>query len=709
MIRGITIEECLIAAMSAGETLFAAQFPQGYCGERFECFIGDKGVLGESSFEEVADQQCKGERWTGAYNGVAATYLGSGNRNAVYMIVPPLPMGDPCPNEAPPSDTPPSPQTTNSSLPTLEYGYCGERFECFIGDKGLLGESSFEEVADQQCKGERWTGAYNGVAATYLGSGNRNAVYMIVPPLPMGPLPPTAAEATSPHPGIIGGVVAVVVVALIVGIAFAFCRRMRTRADDCATVGGKPRQGPPASGGAVPWATSEDVDIVVAAPSMPSKAAPPPEAGALSIWPEPAPAHGIASEGAVFFVKADGAGSAPEPDLALDALVPWQNVPLHPEHIGYEVFNLHVTLPADLSKPPLRLLHIQAVIHRWEFLQVYESVPSGDYMEVPYCEAGSNVWDHTCMLSWRWAMGKPHAAEAGATTMSALQFLELKRKLKSVASAGLKYVWIDWACVPQYAGDPMVEIHRSRLYYARARAMIVLPGFRQLSRSPVMKILLHQAQLLLESSGGDDADVDHVIARALQRIINADAVASREYFGRVWTLAERMARHARREKLRQWLSLDIWLGMVVDAMLGGKGDAAAAIYWQKMFPTAVLQELSKVERAIQLAVEAFHPSQDLYKAVAELCRSGYTVWMSAVLQEEATRDWLKTYLLEEAGEIYSAFNSNDVVWSIYCFFCYDHDVTATKALRNLCAVAGVDATGTAVHQAIMAAQEHLES
>eukprot|EP00873_Tetraselmis_striata_P035306 jgi/Tetstr1/455570/TSEL_042389.t1 len=448
MIRGITIEECLIAAMSAGETLFAAQFPQGYCGERFECFIGDKGVLGESSFEEVADQQCKGERWTGAYNGVAATYLGSGNRNAVYMIVPPLPMGDPCPNEAPPSDTPPSPQTTNSSLPTLEYGYCGERFECFIGDKGLLGESSFEEVADQQCKGERWTGAYNGVAATYLGSGNRNAVYMIVPPLPMGPLPPTAAEATSPHPGIIGGVVAVVVVALIVGIAFAFCRRMRTRADD---------------------------------------------------W------------------------SAPEPDLALDALVPWQNVPLHPEHIGYEVFNLHVTLPADLSKPPLRLLHIQAVIHRWE-----------------------------------------------------------------------------------YAGDPMVEIHRSRLYYARARAMIVLPGFRQLSREP----------------------------------------------RRVWTLAERMARHARREKLRQWLSLDIWLGMVVDAMLGGKGDAAAAIYWQKMFPTAVLQELSKGG-------------------------AGRSSW-----RRRRHRDWLKTYLLEEAGEIYSAFNSNDVVWSIYCFFCYDHDVTATKALRK---------------------------
>jgi len=369
---------------------------------------------------------------------------------------------------------------------------------------------------------------------------------------------------------------------------------------------------------------------------------------------------------------------------------------------------MHVTLPDELSMPPLRLLHINAVAHRWEHLPVYEVVPSGDYIEVPYCEAGSDYWDQTCMLSWRWAMGKPSAMSEGATAMSEQQFAELRHKLRAAAEVGLMYVWIDWSCVPQYVGDPMVEIHRSRLYYARARTLIVLPGFRQLSTIPVMVILLHHAQLLLERSTGDNAANDRIIAQTLKRIIDAKAVASREYFGRVWTLAERMARHARKEKLCEWLSLDLWLGMVVDAMLGGKDDAAAAIYWQKLFPSDVLQQLSEVEQEISLAVEAFHTTKDLYKAVAELCRSGYRVWTNTALKEEASREWLKTYLLEEAGVVYSAFNNNDIVWSIYCFFCFEQDVTPTKALRNLCKVANVDAADSAVYKSILASQEEMQ-
>eukprot|EP00873_Tetraselmis_striata_P010534 jgi/Tetstr1/430798/TSEL_020582.t2 len=371
----------------------------------------------------------------------------------------------------------------------------------------------------------------------------------------------------------------------------------------------------------------------------------------------------------------------PPPHAALDARIRKRNAPLDPEHVGHEVYNMHVTLPDELSMPPLRLLHINAVAHRWEHLPVYEVVPSVDYIEVPYCEAGSDYWDQTCMLSWRWAMGKPSAMSEGATAMSEQQFAELRHKLRAAAEVGLMYVWIDWSCVPQYVGDPMVEIHRSRLYYARARTLIVLPGFRQLSTIPVM---------------------------TLKRIIDAKAVASREYFGRVWTLAERMARHARKEKLCEWLSLDLWLGMVVDAMLGGKDDAAAAIYWQKLFPSDVLQQLSEVEQEISLAVEAFHTTKDLYKAVAELCRSGYRVWTNTALKEEASREWLKTYLLEEAGVVYSAFNNNDIVWSIYCFFCFEQDVTPTKALRNLCKVANVDAADSAVYKSILASQEEMQ-
>mmetsp|Transcript_6318 Transcript_6318/g.16331 ORF Transcript_6318/g.16331 Transcript_6318/m.16331 type:complete len:195 (-) Transcript_6318:207-791(-) len=179
--------------------------------------------------------------------------------------------------------------------------------------------------------------------------------------------------------------------------------------------------------------------------------------------------------------------------------------------------------------------------------------------------------------------------------------------------------------------------------------------------------------------------------------------------GRVWTLAERMARHARKEKLCEWLSLDLWLGMVVDAMLGGKNDAAAAIYWQKLFPSEVLEQLSSVEQEINLALEASHASKNLYKAVAELCRSGYQVWASMALQEEATTEWLQTYLLEEAGQVYGAFNKNDIVWSIYCFFCYEQDVTASKALGNLCRIANVNIADLRMYKSIVAAQKELEN
>lgn len=66
----------------------------------------------------------------------------------------------------------------------------------------------------------------------------------------------------------------------------------------------------------------------------------------------------------------------------------------------------------------------------------------------------------------------------------------------------------------------MVEIHRSRLYYARACALLVLPGFRKLTGHPVMVIVLDQAKLLLEPRGGggcgDIPDSDRLIAHALK-------------------------------------------------------------------------------------------------------------------------------------------------------------------------------------------------
>ena len=49
--------------------------------------------------------------------------------------------------------------------------------------------------------------------------------------------------------------------------------------------------------------------------------------------------------------------------------------------------------------------------------------------------------------------------------MSPDQFEELRAILREAEKHGLEFIWIDWSCVVQYDGDPMIEIQRSRLYY----------------------------------------------------------------------------------------------------------------------------------------------------------------------------------------------------------------------------------------------------
>mmetsp|Transcript_6318 Transcript_6318/g.16329 ORF Transcript_6318/g.16329 Transcript_6318/m.16329 type:complete len:382 (-) Transcript_6318:801-1946(-) len=360
---------------------------------------------------------------------------------------------------------------------------------------------------------------------------------MSPPPPICGPPPRAQVAETLPSPpgdgppiaAIVGGVAAAVAMA-VAGIFFAIYRKKRT------------------SGDHTPAATNPRADALQPAATTHSAAPGDIHTVFMEMWtppkapqstPQPLPASkgsssscgSPAAAGAMSSPKLRNAHMARGPDAALDARIRKRNAPLDPEHVGHEVYNMHVTLPDELSMPPLRLLHINAVAHRWEHLPVYEVVPSGDYIEVPYCEAGSDYWDQTCMLSWRWAMGKPSAMSEGATAMSEQQFAELRHKLRAAAEVGLMYVWIDWSCVPQYVGDPMVEIHRSRLYYARARALIVLPGFRALSETPMMVILLTHAQLMLAKSTGEDVASDRLIAQALKRIIDAKACASREYFG----------------------------------------------------------------------------------------------------------------------------------------------------------------------------------
>ena len=97
--------------------------------------------------------------------------------------------------------------------------------------------------------------------------------------------------------------------------------------------------------------------------------------------------------------------------------------------------------------------------------------------------------------------------------------------------------------MPQYGkGDAvtMVEVLRSKIYYASAFRMIVLPKFMPLSDLPggeVILPLLRSVLRLLDRRSKDGSAAAHMAHQAVSTVIASNLVAEPGYFSRVWTLA----------------------------------------------------------------------------------------------------------------------------------------------------------------------------
>ena len=113
-----------------------------------------------------------------------------------------------------------------------------------------------------------------------------------------------------------------------------------------------------------------------------------------------------------------------------------------------------------------------------------------------------------------------------------------------------------------------------QVYYIRAHFMCVLPTFQPLPEDGIVKVVLKRALNIITDAAASpppiNTDVEKASMAVLEAILEKSSIASREYFGRGWTLAERMGRHQREEKLCHWISLEAWLGMLVDAMIKGE-------------------------------------------------------------------------------------------------------------------------------------------
>ncbi|GIL72124.1 hypothetical protein Vretifemale_2464 [Volvox reticuliferus] len=382
-------------------------------------------------------------------------------------------------------------------------------------------------------------------------------------------------------------------------------------------------------------------------------------------------------------------------DQDLLASIPTRSMQL--EELPTSILDLHDGMPAALREAPMRLLLIDAVLS-WPNIRVYEEVNTAEEcVEMPYGDVDSAAWNTTLILSWRWSTVKPTEYTHGFAPMSDMQFAELTAVLRRAKSQGIQYVWIDWCCVPQYKSSPMVEVLRSKVFYARARAMLVLPTFVSLPSEGVVGLLLVKAMRIIRSRAERTSSRRCQITQGLlESILSKQCVAGREYFTRVWTLAERMARFGRPERLCNWLSLESWLGMLVDAMLKSAEDRSASEIYKRILGHDVGQRLDAILEPLDAAIKtgSMHVSEGLDTQVAELFELAVGIWHTEKeLAEAPTKNWLESYLLDAHSGIYQAWSQADRVWAVYSYFCWKQldqrsDSGLLEALQDLVRVTG---------------------
>ncbi|KAG2426626.1 hypothetical protein HXX76_012940 [Chlamydomonas incerta] len=395
----------------------------------------------------------------------------------------------------------------------------------------------------------------------------------------------------------------------------------------------------------------------------------------------------------------------------------------------------------------MRLVLIEAVVGWGAALKVYEDVVESECLDLPYSDVSEKVWEVTVVLSWRWGAQKPAARQAGFSPMQPSQSEALVGALRRMADAGFVYVWIDWCCVPQYSAPSMVEVLRSKVFYARARTMLVLPTFHPLPTEGIIRPLLARMQQQLLTTADEGASDAAAAAAALGAILSKGHMACREYLSRVWTLAERLARYGRDEPLSCWLGLEAWLGMLLDSVLASAGVAHACNGHRVDDPKATVALYIKaldaggaaadegsaaegvavqgvvadsstrgVAGSAQLLVEALAPLLAAASAtgsllgdgvagldapLSDLMHTGARVWRLARLGEAPSSTWLLGYLADMQTGVYQAWSDPDRVWALYSYFSWKKpEMTSPAALaeavKDLVSVAG----GGAEHLAV---------
>jgi hypothetical protein len=155
----------------------------------------------------------------------------------------------------------------------------------------------------------------------------------------------------------------------------------------------------------------------------------------------------------------------------------------------------------------------------------------------------------------------------------------------------------------------------------------------------------------------------------------------------------------RPESLSQWMSLNTWIGMVVDAMLKSTADKKASAIYRTILGPEGSALLDSILGPLALAVESgstMHQSMEgIESKVIQLLVLAAKIWTcSNIPQETPTKEWLREYLLVTLGSgVYDAWEKKDLIWAIYNYFTWRKpektDAGVIEAIFDLATLAGL--------------------
>ena len=143
-----------------------------------------------------------------------------------------------------------------------------------------------------------------------------------------------------------------------------------------------------------------------------------------------------------------------------------------------------------------------------------------------------------------------------------------------------------------------------------------------------------------------------------------------------YPIAERMARFGRNEGLHHWLTLESWLGMVIDAIFI-KAKDKTEVQEATIVVSMLGKKATKVVVEIQglyldsLEAQVVTLSTELISKTAQVLIAATNRYNRVVKGEEEgpTPAWLRHYLSKEiVAGVYKAWDKKDLVWAVYSYF-----------------------------------------